>query len=274
MKPKGQYRGTLQYLFTHGPLYLGSYGGVVALLLGMGVAAEVGWLAFVPLAVALILVILYFLLASLWAAHKLYDWGGHQPHHVLFDMAQLRETDNFAYVDLYGRYQAIELGRRLTTGQVAVLDVYNPQLTPSRALVRSRAHQPHPPAGDPRFVWRDGNINLLPLPNESVTAVILNEVLSHFWQQGDQEILLREVRRILIPGGRVLVAERTRTQRNWLHLGPATLRLANSQSWRNLLQHTGFILRREQELEGLIHCFRADKPVPVEAQQLQLGFKL
>ncbi len=274
MKPKGQYRGTLHYLFVHGPLYLGLYGGVLALLVGMGLAADQGLLAFVPLALALILVTLYFLLASLWAAHRLYDAGGLQPHHVLFDMAQLRETDNFAYVDLHGRFQAIELGRRLTTGQIAVLDVYNPQLTPSRALVRSRTHQPHPPTGDPRFVWRNGGINLLPLPNESVTAVILNEVLSHFWQQGDQEILLREVRRILIPGGRILVAERTRTRNNWLHLGPAALRLVHSQDWRNLLRHTGFILRREQELHGLIHCFRADKPIPIEAQQLQLGLKL
>ncbi len=274
MKPEGKYRGTLQYLFAHGPLYLGLYGGVVAILLGMGWAAAGGWLAFVPLALAVVMVILYFLLASLWAAHRLYDVGGHQPHHLLFDMAQLRETDNFAFVDLNGRFQAVALGRRLTTGQIAVLDVYNPQLTPSRTLVRSRTRQPHPPTGDPRFVWRDGSINLLPLPNESVTAVILNEVLSEFWQIGDRETLLREARRILIPGGRVMVAERTRTQSNWIHIGPAALRLQNSQEWRNLLRRTGFILRREQEPGGLIHCFRADKPVPVEAQQLQLGFEL
>jgi SAM-dependent methyltransferase len=230
--------------------------------------------AFIPLALAGVLVVLYFLLASLWAAHKLYDAGELQPHHVLFDMAQLRETDRFAYVDLHGRFQAIALGRRLTSGQIAVLDIYTPQLVPSRAVVRSRAHQPRPITDDPRFVWRNGHINLLPLPNESVTAVILNEILSQFWQQGDQEILLREVRRILIPGGRVLVAERTRTQSNWLHLGPATLKLATNQQWRDLLQRTGFSLRREEELVGLIHCFRADKPIPVEAQQLQLGLKV
>lgn len=271
MKPKGQYRGTLQFLFAHGPLYLGVYAGVVALVLGMGIAAVRGWLAFVPLALSLILIILYFLLASLWAAHKLYDAGGRQPHHVLFDMAQLRESDRFAFVDLHGRYQAIDLGRRLTTGQIVVLDVYNPQLTPSRALARSRARQPQPPAGDPRFVWRDGSINLLPLPDESVTAVILNEILSQFWQQGDRETLLQEVRRILIPGGRVLLAQRARTQANWLHLGPAALPLQNSQAWRDLLQRAGFILRREETLDDLIHCFRADKPVPVEAQQMRLS---
>ncbi len=274
MNSARRYHGTLRYLLTHWPLYFALYGGVVALLVGMGVAADRGWLAFVPLALALVIVILFFLLASLWAAHKLYDSGERQPHHVLFDMAQLRETDNFAFVDLNGRFQAIDLGRRLTTGQVAVLDVYNPQLTPSRALVRSRTRQPQPPTGDPRFIWRDGSINLLPLPNESVTAVILNEVLSQFWQQGDQETLLREIRRILIPGGRVLVAERTRTQTNWLHLGPAALRLQSSQEWRDLLRRMGFILRREQAPGGFIHCFRADKPIPVEAQQLQLGLEL
>ncbi|MCA9934858.1 MAG: methyltransferase domain-containing protein [Ardenticatenaceae bacterium] len=269
MKPKGHYRGTLQYLSARGPLYLALYGGVIALLIGMGLAAQRGWLAFVPLTLALVIVILYFLSASLWAAHHLFDPGGLQPHHVLFDMAQLRETDSFAFVALHGRSQAIELGRRLTTGQIAVLDVYNPQLTPSRVLARTRTPLSPPPSGDPRFVWRNGSISLLPLPNESVTAVILCQTLSQFAQAGDREILLKEVRRILLPGGRVLLAERVRTQNNWLALGPAAFNLETEQAWRDLLRRAGFMVRREQSLGGLIHCLRGDKPIPIEAQQMR-----
>lgn len=277
MNPKGKYIGTLRYLYDHWPLYLLLYGGVAFLLIGMGVAANQGWLSFVPLALAIVLVLLYFLLASLWAAHRLYDSQSRQPHHVLFELGQLREYDRFAYIDLNGRFQIIELGRRLTTGQIAVLDIYNPQLTPSTTLARSRARSlalPVQSVGDPRFLWRNGSINLLPLPDECVTAVILNETLSQFWQKGDQEILLREVRRILIPGGRLLVAERTRTSSNWLHLGPGAFRLQNAHTWRDLLRQAGFILRREEDLYGLMLCLRADKPIPVEAQQLQLGLNL
>jgi len=274
MKSKGRYRGTLQYLYAHGPLYLTLYGGVVALLIGMGLAAQRGWLAFVPLALAFMIIVLYFLLASLWAAHHLFDPGGLQPHHVLFDMAQLRETDDFAFVALHGRSQAIELGRRLTTGQIAVLDVYNPQLNPSRVLARARSHTVSLSGSDPRFVWRNGSISLLPLPNESVTAVILLQTLSQFPQKGDCEVLLKEVRRILIPGGRVLLAERVRTQNNWLALGPAALSLETAQQWRDLLRRAGFIVRNEQNLAGLIHCLRADKPIPIEAQQMQLDLRL
>ncbi len=271
MKQTGRYDGTLRYLYARLPIYATLYGGAVLLLPAMGLAASQGWWGFVPLLLALLLVLLYFVLASLWAAHRIYDTNGRQAHHILFEMGQFRETDRFAFVELDGRWQAIELGRRLSTGQVVVIDVYNPQVAPSRTLARSRANQPRPPAGDPRFVWRNGDIDLLPLPDESVTAVVLCETLAHFWQKGDQETLLQEARRILVPGGRLLLAERTRTRANWLHLGPAALTLSSSQSWRELLQQRGFILRREVDIGGLIHCFRADKPIPIEAQQLRLA---
>lgn len=271
MKQTGRYDGTLRYLAARFPVYVTLYGSAVLLLLGMGVAATQGWLGLVPLVLALLLVLFYFIFASLWAAHLVYDANGRQVHQILFEMGQLRETDRFTFVELGGRWQAIELGRRLSTGQVIVIDVYNPQLTPSRTLARSRTQQSKPPAGDPRFIWRNGSIDLLPLPDESVTAVVLNETLCHFWQKGDQETLLREVHRILVAGGRVLLAERTRTRANWLHLGPITLTLPTSQRWRDLLRQSGFVLRREEEINGFIHCFRADKPVPIEAQQLRLA---
>jgi ubiquinone/menaquinone biosynthesis C-methylase UbiE len=96
----------------------------------------------------------------------------------------------------------------------------------------------------------------------------LSQVLSEFWQHGDRLALLKEAHRILAPDGRLLVAERVRTETNWLVMGPAALGLHGAGYWRNLLGQAGFRVQKEQQLLGLIHCIRANKPTPAEARQL------
>jgi len=267
MNRSGRFSGTIGTVYAHWPLYALAYGGLIAALILIGVGARQGWLSLIPLGVALLLVQSYFLFASLWAAHQLYDINGIRPHHVLFDMGAIQDTETFVFIDLGTRRPAIELSRRLTTGRAIIVDVYNPQWTTSRALARRRAQRPPPPP-DPRLTWRDGDVNLIPLPDHSVPAVILSQVLSEFWQHGDRLALLSEIYRILAPGGRLLLAERVRTQTNWLVTGPAALGLPTAGYWQNLLRQAGFRLQKERDLLGLIHCIRASKPTPAEARQL------
>lgn len=269
MNGNHRFQGLWRAISADWPRYVAYYASIIALLLLIGVSIEQGWFSFIPISLALLLILSYYLATSLWAAHQLYDPGGINPHHVLFEMGQLRETDRFVYLDLGYRRRAISLSRRLTTGQIVVIDVYNPQWTPDRALTRMRRQLRHPPT-DPRLEWLDGDITLLPLPDNSVKTVMLDQVTSAFMQRGDQLQLLREVRRILTRDGRLLLAEPTRTQTNWLLFGLSASRLQSAQSWETLLQTAGFIVRRHQSLQGLVDCFRADKPTPSEAQQLTL----
>jgi len=267
MNRSGRFSGTIGTVYAHWPVYALAYGSMIAALILIGVGARQAWFSLIPLGVALLLVQGYFLFAWLWAAHQLYDNDGIVSHQVLFDMGAIQDSETFVFIDLGRRRPAMELSRRLTTGQVIVVDVYNPQWTTSRALARRRAQRPSPPH-DPRLSWRDGDVNLIPLPDKSVPAVILSQVLSEFWQHGDRLMLLREVHRILAPDGRLLVAERVRTQTNWLVMGPAGLGLHAATYWHHLLGQAGFRLQKEQALLGLITCFRADKPTRTEAQQL------
>lgn len=273
MERVGRFAGTWRWLTTQWPMVTAVYAILLLLLLFIGVSAEMGWWGLIPLCLGLFFLLAYWLGAQIWVAHRLYDPTGWQPHHLLFDMGQLRDTDSFAFIDLDGRHLAMSLGRRLTTGRVVVIDVYNPQLTPGAALVRGRAHTLHPPT-DPRFMWRNGRFDLLPLPNNSVRAVFLLEVLSAFWQAGDREALLREIHRVLIPGGHLLMSERTRSRTNWLIFGPAAINLVPWPEWRTLLQRVGFSLNREKDLGGVLHCIRADKPIPQEGRQLRLELNL
>ncbi len=269
MNPLSPYRGTIQYIYGNWPAYLLTYLWIVSAVFLMGISLQQGWLGFIPLTLAALLITVYFFLASLWSAHQQFDPGGLRPHHMLFNMGRIHPDETIAVIDLGLRTQAIELARRLLTGQVMVIDVYNPQWTTSRALVRWRSRLPEPP-DDPRLTWHVGEFGLLPLPDQSVTAVILCQVLSEFWQEGDRLRLIQEAYRILKPNGRLLLAERTRTGTNWLISGPLALQLPTDQYWRDLITKAGFHLRTERDLQGVLHCYHAEKLTPEQARQLAL----
>lgn len=276
MRQPGRYNGTLRTIYAQWPLYLFGYGGGALLALAViYISAPRGWWSFVLLAFLSLSVLAYFFIVSLWAAYTLEDKPAERTYDVLFDLGQLQPTDHFVQLNLGERRTALGLARRLTTGHLTVIDIYNPQLTPGRTLARTRhqalARRPQP---DPRLSWRDGSIHLLPLPDASVKAVTLNQVALEFWQEGDRLLLLKEIYRVLVPGGRVLLAERVRTQTNLLVMGPAALSLPSVDYWRELLETAGFQVKRERDMHDLIHCFRADKPTPTEVRQLplDLGF--
>ncbi len=268
-KRGSRFEGTLNAVYAHWPAFASLYGGIVLALVIIGVSAEQGWIGLIPLSLAIIIVLTYFFLASLWSMHLQFDRDGFNAHHILFEMGQIQAADTLVCVDLGFRRRAIDIVQRLTTGKAIVIDVYNPQWNPNRALARHRARMPLPP-NDPRLIWRNGRSDMLPLPDKSVTAVFLCQVLSEFWQEGDRLQLLQEVYRVLSENGRLLMAEQMRTPTAWLFKGPAALSLAPVEEWRDLLQKAGFRLRTEQDLQGIIHCIRADKPTYTEAQQLTL----
>ena len=273
MKRSTRYRGTTRHISANWPVFAVLYGGLVAVLFISGISLQKGWLSFVPLMMALGIILVYFLLTMLWAANKLYDLDGLRPYDVLFDMGQVGATDTIVYIDLGLRVTPLRLRRRLTTGKVIVVDVYNPQWTTGQALVRARAQAP-PPPDDPRLVWQNGRFNLLPLPDQSVPFVMLDQILSQCWQEGDRLRLLKEANRILTPNGRLLLTEQIRTQTNWLVYGPGGVRFRPIEYWQELLQEAGFVVRRHQNLHGLSHCFRADKPSGSEARQLALDLPI
>lgn len=267
MVPEQRFRGTLRAIYAHWPLYAGLYGGIIIALLIIGVSAQRGWLSFIPLTLAVLMVLGYLLATRIFALFQLYDRNGLRPYDVLFDMGNIGDTDTFVLLDLGYRYGALSLLKRLTLGRIIAVDIYNPQWMPDGALVRWRERMPHAPS-DPRLSWREGHFSLLPLPDRSVTAVLLSEVAGELWLKGDRLTLFQEIHRILTPNGRLLMAERTRSRANWATLD--SLSLPSSAEWQQQLTAAGFAVKSEKSLQGFITCFRADKPTTYEAQQMAL----
>lgn len=265
---KRRFDGTMRYIKAHWPAFLLAYGGMIVSLLAIAVGLDKGWFALAPIAAAAAIVLGYGVAAAAWSAHRLYDPDGLLPHLVLFDMANIRSTDSVAYLDFGLRQRAAEIAARLTKGKVTVIDVYNPQLTPGRPLYRLRTMSTAT-IKDPRLEWLNGSIDMLPMPDNSAPAVFLCQVLSEFWQRGDRSALLKEVRRILEPGGFALIAEPSRSQANWLTKGPAAAGIPTVQEWRKLFSDCGFDLLKERELHGLIHCAQIVKSKPADRGQLR-----
>jgi SAM-dependent methyltransferase len=268
MEFTNRFEGTLRYVQSRWPTYFFGYcGGVILAVSIVLVSAFQGWFSFVILGFVALLILAYFLIASLWAAHQLYD--GQRIGDTLFRLGGLKSQDTLVHITLGRRGVALDLSRQLTTGQVIVIDVYNPQMAPNRELARAR-RQAIRPDPDPRLSWRDGYISLLPLPDSSVAAVTLSEVASELWQGGDQLQLLSEVHRILIPGGCILLAERVRSTANIAVMGPAGLRLRSFAYWKKLLTNAGFDFQDWANLNDLICGLRACKPAPDRERQLSL----
>ena len=247
------------------------YGGGAILSLG---AVLIGsgrswWL--VAIGFVGLLLLFYFLVVSVWAAYQRYQVTEQREEQVLWRLGRIRPEDALVLVGLGLRQLPLALGGRLTGGHLTVIDVYNPQLTPSPALVRLRQHSGRDSA-DLRFTWLDGRIELLPLPDNSAKTIILSHTLSQFWQDGDCQQLLTEIERVLAPGGQLLLAESTRTQTNLWVLGWRWLGLHPAGYWRQLLTQNHFVIKQEAEMLGLVHYFVAQKPAPQTMHQLSFQF--
>ncbi len=267
---QGRFEGIWQYVRARWPAYLTIFGGgglTAFLLISIG-AERRNWYL-VGLGVLLLLLLAYFLTTSLWAAHEQLSRRDTSPSHTIFELGKIQPIDQIVYVGLGLRQTPLRLSRRMTRGRVQAIDVYNPQLTPSAVLARRR-RMAQPSAPDPRLSWSEGNIGLLPLPDHSVGLVATSYTLIEFWQEGDRRLLLKEMKRILKPGGHLVIAEPARTPAQLMMLGPASWRLPPPDYWRDLLTEAGFRIVSEELPGGYYHFIRAEKPFPGAVQQLTL----
>ena len=270
------FTGTLNYVQRHWPIYLFGLGGGALLVMVSGVTAVLWeWWGLIPLALAVLLLLYYFLFASLWAAHQLYDNPKMQPADVLFVLGELRSDDRLVIVELGDNLAAQHTVRHLTTGKLIVVDIYDPQIMPQKALSRLRAQaKPHHDyRHDPRISWQPGRVDLLPLPDATVFAVIMSHTARHIATPHDLDLLMQEIYRILRPGGRLLLAEPVRTQTRWLVHGPGALFVPPPAHWRNLLAANGFTVVQEHTYQGLLSFMRVDKLTAGVGRQLPFQWK-
>jgi SAM-dependent methyltransferase len=246
-------------------------GAGVLMLALMGAGLVLGWWSALPLALVGLLVIVYLAWQPRWLDRQIRrddvvaDW--------LWQTADLTPNATFVVIDVGLKGCALQLGRRLAGGSMQVIDIYNPQVMPAPLLTAWRkvaaAQQPEP---DPRMEWLEGRSDLLPLADNSTPVVFLTQVLSEMSQSGDQLILLEEIKRILEPGGRVLLAERVRSESNRWVLGPLPPCVESAELVQEQLARSGLQAEPFQPLNGVLMRFCGRKTTVRQIKQLRFDF--
>jgi len=100
-------------------------------------------------------------------------------------------------------YLTIEAAR--WASRVVAVDRSREVLARARDLAKRR--------GVRNILWKQGDLERLPLPDRSVDIVLLSQALHH---AADPARALAEAARILVPGGRVLVLDLRRHEQQWV----------------------------------------------------------
>ena len=237
-------------------------------LLGYGL-----WQGNAPLAatgVLLLLLAAVLLGLQVWVGGRL-ALARTQTPRTLRLLSQVRPIDRLLSAGLGDHSAALLLSSGLTTGRLTLVDIYNPEQAPRAGVTRLRAAAPRPPT-DPRLVWYNGSVNLLPLPDGSVRVAVLDQVLSELVHEGDRDALLREVARVLEPNGRLLLVELADGWPLRLRAFPGGPRTEPLAYWQELLQRAGLRPIQEEAGQGLLVYLRADKVSAYGGYQLPLDF--
>jgi predicted methyltransferase len=238
-RPQGR---LTRFVRARWPLYLFGYlGAILFFVFFIWVSMRQGWYAFVILSLLVLFFICLVLIASLRSADKVYDRS--TVGRSILAMVPIQPQWTIVDINVGSLELAEWMSRQLSTGKVISIDIYNPQLAPSRTLTRNRQFEIKP-IDDPRLSIRQGTTGLLPLPDNCVPLVTLIQSLSELWQDGDKNQLLVEIHRILEPGGQLLMAERMANKTNLLTSGPTIARLRTASYWQRKIEQAGFQLHR------------------------------
>lgn len=92
----------------------------------------------------------------------------------------------------------------------------------------------------------------LPFAEQSFDTIFLLFAAHELRQAASREAFLREVRRVLMPGGSVLLVEHVRDLPNFVAFGPGFWHFLPAAEWRRLAMVTGLELVSEQRLTPFV----------------------
>ena len=138
-----------------------------------------------------------------------------------------------------------------------VFDMFDPAQMTERSIVRARRRsrrergQGGPAEGPPQVV----DFRHLPLATGTIEAALL--LLSAHELRTDQArmALFTELRRVLGPGGRVVVAEHLRNAANFLAFGPGALHFHSRRTWTRCFSRTRFDIHAEFPITPFVRVF-------------------
>lgn len=145
------------------------------------------------------------------------------------------------------------LRRRYPDARWTVLDVYDPEKHTEPSIRRARrAHPPSP--GD-----LSADTVELPLPSASQAAIFLILAAHEIRDPRERHAFFAELRRILAPGGRIVLVEHLRDLRNFLAYSLGAFHFIGRGAWSTAFERAGLRLAETSRINPFITCFVLEK---------------
>jgi SAM-dependent methyltransferase len=136
-----------------------------------------------------------------------------------------------------------------------VFDIYDPAVMTEPSIVRARFQRGAPDADGALRLAEHADYRRLPLPTGTIDAALL--LLSAHELRSDEAraALFTELRRVLGPGGRIVVAEHLRDWANFLAYGPGVLHFHSRRTWVRCFARHRFDVHREFSITPFVRIF-------------------
>jgi SAM-dependent methyltransferase len=247
---RGKYQGTIQIVRYNWPFYLAA-----AVVSAVGIAA----LGLAPLPFPLRLLLLLGVGATLW-----WSAGSLAASYWVYDRSPLCRWAWIAgwfpdpprsFANLHaGLDESSPALRSLFPGSRAVLlDLFDPAAMTEPSISRARRLTPPELAAEPV----DGTA--LPFPPAAWDAAFLIFAAHEIRDAATRLGLFRELRRVLRPGGRILIVEHGRDLWNLLAFGPGFLHFLPRREWLRLAREGGFSVVREAAFTPFVGALLLEK---------------
>jgi SAM-dependent methyltransferase len=142
------------------------------------------------------------------------------------------------------------LGRLFRDGRGRVFDIFAPDEMTEPSIARARRLAANPEAAAEHVDYRH-----LPLPNGTIDVATLLLSAHELRSDAARSALFAELRRVLGPGGRVVVAEHLRDWANFLAYGPGFLHFHSRRTWVRCFTRNRFDVHAEFSITPFVRIF-------------------
>ena len=191
-------------------------------------------------------------LAGLWVASSLIaSW-------IVYDRSPLMRWEWLpralgfqpeAWINIHsGLDESTSMVRALLGTSGRVFDMFDPGEMTEPSIVRVRRHRRTVDAEPVDF-------RHLPIPSGTIEAALLLLSAHELRTERARLALFTELRRVLGPGGRIVVAEHLRDAANFLAFGPGFLHFHSRRTWTRCFSRTRFDIHTEFPITPFVRVF-------------------